>query len=265
MLKKLWTGLMDIQQNHTQQAILQALRRAGGSLKISALADVLAVSEETIRRNVKRLERSGSVEKLHGGARLREVEDEGDFSARMQRNPEAKQRIARAVAALLPDDCSIFLDIGSTTAFIADALRDHQNLVVVTNSIFVAYKLATRNGNRVFMAGGELRAHDGGAFGSEARSFANNFKTDFAILSAAALNATDGLMLYDLEEALFSRAILTNAGRRIVAADSSKFNRRAPITVCRPEMIDLIVTDAIPPTEVRMAAEVWGTDIQIAR
>ncbi|SMY07520.1 DeoR/GlpR family DNA-binding transcription regulator [Flavimaricola marinus] len=255
---------METQKNHTQQAILQALRKAGGSLRISALADTLDVSEETIRRNVKRLERTGTVEKLHGGARLRELEDEGDFRDRLQRNPDAKQRIARAVAALLPDDCSIFLDIGSTTAFIADALRDHQNLVVVTNSISVAYKLATRNGNRVFMAGGELRAHDGGAFGSEAMAFANNFKTDYAILSAAALNAIDGLMLFDLEEALFSRAILTNAGRRIVAADSSKFNRRAPITVCAPQMIDLIVTDALPPTEVRMAAEVWGTEIKIA-
>ena len=255
---------METLPNHTQQAIVHALRRAGGALRISALAEVLAVSEETIRRNLKRLERIGTIEKHHGGARLREVEDEGDFRDRLQRNPEAKQRIARAVAGLIPDDCSLFLDVGSTTAFIADALRDHSGLIVVTNSVSVAYKLATRNGNRVFMAGGELRTHDGGAFGSEAMAFAHNFKTDYAILSAAALNAQDGLMLFDLEEALFTRAILSNAKRRIVAADSSKFNRRAPITVCAPEMIDLIVTEAIPPTELRMAAEIWGTEVQIA-
>lgn len=255
---------MDIHPNHTQQAILSALRKAGGSLRISALADDLAVSEETIRRNVKRLERSGSVEKLHGGARLRDIEDEGDFRERLQRHPGAKQRIARVVASLIPDNCSLFLDVGSTTAFIADALRDHLGLIVVTNSISVAYKLATRNGNRVFMAGGELRAHDGGAFGSDAMTFAHNFKTDYAILSAAALDAKDGLMLFDLEEALFTRAILSNSSRRIVAADSSKFNRRAPITVCAPELIDVIVTDARPPTEVRMAAEIWGTEVLVA-
>ena len=255
---------MDVQPNHTQNAILQALRQAGGALRIAALAEALAVSEETIRRNLKRLERTGAVEKHHGGARLRDLADEGDFQARMQRNPEAKQRIARTVAGLIPNGCSLFLDIGSTTAYIADALRDHADLIVVTNSVFVAYKLATRNGNRVFMAGGELRALDGGAFGSEAMAFAHNFKTDYAILSAAALNAQDGLMLYDLEEALFTRAILANAKRRIVAADSSKFNRRAPITVFALEMIDLIVTEARPPTEVRMAAETWGTEVMMA-
>lgn len=256
---------MDQHRNHTQAAILQALRRAGGALRISALADTLAVSEETIRRNVKWLERTGTVEKHHGGARLRDMADEGDFRDRLQRNPQAKQCIARTVAGLIPDGSSLFLDVGSTTAFIADALRDHSELVVVTNSVSVAYKLATRNGNRVFMAGGELRAHDGGAFGTEAMAFAHNFKTDYAILSAAAVNAQDGLMLFDLEEALFTRAILANAKRRIVAADSSKFNRRAPITVCAPEMIDLIVTEALPPTELRMAAEIWGTEVQIAR
>lgn len=251
-------------QNHTQQAIVAALRKAGGSLRISALADTLAVSEETVRRNLKRLSSLGTVEKVHGGARLTDVEDEGDFSQRLRLNPEAKQRIARAVAGLIPNHASVFLDVGSTTAFIADALRDHQGLTVVTNSVSVAYKLATRNGNRVFMAGGELRAHDGGAFGSEAMSFANNFKTDFAVLSATALNAVNGLMLYDLEEAVFTRAILKNAARRIVATDSSKFGRTAPVAVCPPQMLDMLITEAPLPEALAKAAEGWGTEVILA-
>jgi len=256
---------LDAHQNHTQQAIVTSLRRAGGSLRISALADQLNLSEETIRRNLKRLASRGAVVKMHGGAKLSEVDDEGDFHQRLSLNPEAKKLVARTAAAMIPDGSSIFLDVGSTTSYIADALRDHHRLMVVTNSVSVAYKLATRNGNRVYMAGGELRAHDGGAFGSEALAFARNFKTDFAVLSAAGINARHGFMLFDLEEAMFSRAILENAARSIVAADGSKFARPAPITVCDPEAIDHLVTDRPPEPDLATALQGWGIAVTIAR
>ncbi|QIE44624.1 DeoR/GlpR transcriptional regulator [Pseudohalocynthiibacter aestuariivivens] len=250
--------------NHRQQEILDALRRAGGSLRVHRLARELQVSEETVRRNLKRLAESGQVEKVHGGARLAEDTGEGDFQHRLRISPEAKQIIARHVAAQVRDGSSLFLDVGSTTSYIADALRDHAELLVVTNSVSVAYKLATRNANQVYMAGGALRAHDGGAFGAEAMRFANNFKTDLAVLSSAGITAQNGFMLYDLEEANFSRAILRNAGRRWVAADSTKFGRAAPITLCDPALINVLVTDAAPPPDLVQAASDWGTDIQVA-
>src|SRR3546814_4765878 len=89
---------------------------------------------------------------------------------------------------------SLILDIGSTTAYVARALRGHHELFVVTNSVAVAQMLATRNNNRVFMAGGELRAHDAGAFGSEAVGFVRQFSVQYAILSAAAIDAETGFM-----------------------------------------------------------------------
>ena len=82
---------------------------------------------------------------------------------------------------MIPNESSLFLDIGSTTAYIADALRGHRKLVVVTNSVYVAYRLSMRNENRVFVAGGELRSEDGGVFGADAMAFVANFRTDFAI------------------------------------------------------------------------------------
>src|SRR3546814_16199298 len=86
----------------------------------------------------------------------------------MDENPDAKRLIASQVARMIKNGDSLILDIGSTTAYVARALRGHHELFVVTNSVAVAQMLATRNTNRVFMAGGELRAHDAGAFGSEA-------------------------------------------------------------------------------------------------
>ncbi|WP_324754872.1 DeoR/GlpR family DNA-binding transcription regulator [Roseovarius sp. Pro17] len=249
---------------HRQQEILDALRRAGGSLRVQRLATELDVSEETVRRNLKPLAEAGHVEKMHGGARLAEIGGEGDFQHRLRIAPEAKQRIARHVAAMIPDGGSVFLDVGSTTSYIADALRDHAGLLVVTNSVSVAYKLATRGGNRVYMAGGALRAHDGGAFGAEAMAFAGNFKTDLAVLSTAGITAQGGFMLFDLEEANFSRAIIKGAARRIVAADSAKFGRAAPIKLCNPALIDTLVTDTAPPADLAAAAAEWNTQIEVA-
>ncbi|MDQ1848871.1 DeoR/GlpR family DNA-binding transcription regulator [Gemmobacter fulvus] len=255
---------METAATHRQGEILAALRRAGGSARIQALATALAVTDETVRRNIRRLEAEGLVEKLHGGARLTEPVAEGDLQSRVREQPEAKRRIADCVAGLIPDGASLFLDVGSTTAFIADALRDHRTLTVVTNSVTVAAKLATRNGNRVFFAGGELRAHDGGSFGVDALQFIANFQTDFAVMSATAINAEQGFLLFDLEEARFARAIMAQARSTIVAADSRKFGRSAPIVVGDPARVSVLVTDDSPPTAVIEAAKHWGTRIKLA-
>lgn len=257
--------------NHTQRALVDALRKAGGLSRIQPLAESLAVSEQTVRRNIKRLADEGLVEIMHGGARLLDPdpedpadEPEGNLAQRLNENPDAKKRIARRVASMIGHGTSLFLDIGSTTAYIADALRHHRRLLVVTNSVHVAWRLSMRNDNRVFMAGGELRGHDGGVFGAGAMSFADNFSTDHAVLSAAGIDATNGVTLFDLEEAHFTRRIMARAAVRIVAADASKFGREAPVAVGDPSRVDHLVTDRSPPEAIRKAAKRWGTSIHVA-
>ena len=144
---------------------------------------------------MKRLVDMGAVEKSHGSVQLvdQEEREEGNLQERLRLNQAAKKRIAEYVAAMIPNESSLFLDIGSTTAYIADALRSHRKLVIVTNSVHVAYRLSMRNDNRVFMAGGELRSEDGGVFGVDAMDFVTNFHTDFAILSTAGLDAAERL------------------------------------------------------------------------
>ena len=256
---------MEARANHRQKVILDELRRSGGSMRIHSLARALDVTEETVRRNLKALADDGLVERMHGGVRIVGANEEADFNARYRDNPVAKQRIAAHVARMLPDEVSLFLDIGSTTAHIADALRDHQRLVVVTNSVYVAFRLATRNENRVFLAGGELRSHDGGAFGADAMEFAANFNTDYAVLSSAGITSK-GFFLFDLEEARFSRLIMQQADKCIMAADSSKFGRVAPVDIGNPSQVDYLVCDREPPTDIASAALTdWDTEIQIAK
>ena len=103
-----------------------------GSARIEALARKLAVTEETIRRAAKRLEAQGLVTKTHGALHLRESGAEPSFAQRMQLHASAKRRIARAVAAQIGDGASVFLDVGSTTAYVAQALQMRRDLMVVT-------------------------------------------------------------------------------------------------------------------------------------
>lgn len=257
---------MDMHPNHTQRQILSELRKAGGLQRVSALAEALDISGETVRRNVKRLADMGAVEKSHGSVQLVDADEavEENLQDRLDLNPMAKKRIAGYVAAMIPNDSSLFLDIGSTTAYIADALRSHRKLMIVTNSIYVAYRLSMRNDNRVFMAGGELRSHDGGVFGADAMAFVENFKTDFAILSATGLSVRSGFTLFDLEEAKFSRHILGNSAVRIMACDASKFGREAPVTTGDPSLVDHLVTDSLPPEALHDALRKWSIEIHLA-
>src|SRR3546814_501998 len=123
---------------------------------------------------------------------------------------------------------------------------------------------ATRNNNRVFMAGGELRAHDAGACGSEAVGFVRQFSVQYAILSAAAIDAETGFMLFDLQEAEFSREIIRHAERSIVAADATKFGRHAPVRVEAPDVIDTLVTDAPPPENIASFLGAAGVRLVVA-
>lgn len=237
--------------NHREREILEELRLSGGSSRIQFLAERLNVSEETVRRNIRTLEGNGLVTKVHGGVHLKDANNEPPLHFRMNDNAEAKRLIAAAVANIIKDGDTLFLDIGSTTAFIAVALQKHQDLFVVTNSLAVAHTLATRNNNRVFLAGGELRSHDGGAFGMEAMSFMRRFHVRHAILSVTAIDAKAGFMLQDMQEAEFSREAAQHADHRIIVADSRKFGRSAPIVIDEPSTYDMVVTDEIPPADVR--------------
>lgn len=256
------------EQRHTslrERAILDEVRLAGGACRINFLADRLGVSEETIRRNVKSLEQSGHINKVHGGVHLIGSQAEQPLYDRMGKNSDAKRLVAAKVASYIRDGDTLFLDIGSTTAYIAKALANHKELFVVTNSVSVAHTLATRNSNRVHLAGGELRAHDGGAFGQDAIKLVRRFNVRYAILSVAAINAESGFMLHDMAEAELSREATARAQVRIMAADSAKFDLCAPVILEDPSLFDMLVTDKKPPASIRKMLSDHDVDLVLAR
>ncbi len=247
-----------------QNEILR-LVRLQGSCGIGDLAQRLNVSEETIRRNIKPLTDAGMVEKVHGAIVLPEQFFEPPIQRRMLQNQPSKQRIAAHIAELVQDGDALMLDTGSTTAYVAQALANHANLTVVTNSSYIANLLSVRNDNRVFMAGGELRAHDAAAFGADAIEFVKRFQVRYAILSMGALRHDKGFMDFHLCEAEFSQAVIAQAEQVIVAVDQSKFEHTSLVRVCGPELVDILVTDEPPPPPLASVLDAADTRVVIAQ
>ncbi|MEP5090685.1 MAG: DeoR/GlpR family DNA-binding transcription regulator, partial [Paracoccaceae bacterium] len=204
--------------NHREVELLAVLRRVGGSARTANLAEVLGVSEETIRRTAKSLAKTDLVHRVHGGLYLANAEAEHSVFARLGHRSSEKHKIAEAAADLIPDGACIFLDVGSTTAFVAEALREHKKLTVVTNSINVAQTLLNRNKNRVFLCGGELRHTEGGAFGPEALDYLRHYFFDFAILSVDGIDAQVGFFLRDGDEAVMAEFVIERTRHTIVVA-----------------------------------------------
>ncbi len=235
----------------------------GGMLTITDLARRLEVSQETVRRDVRSLSDSGRVLRMHGAVGLPLMAGEAPFERRMRENAEAKRLIARFAAATIRDGESVMLDTGTTTSFLARELIGHRRLTVITNSSDIARTLATVNGNRVYMAGGELRSDSGAAFGVSAIEFVSRFTADHVFLSAGAVDA-EGIMDHDLDEAEFARVLLGRGRRRVVVTDHSKFGRQGLLQVAPLSAFAEIITDRQPPSEIANAITQAGAELKVA-
>ncbi len=244
--------------NHREVEVLEALRQLGGAARNANLADLLGVSEETIRRTTKSLAKADLVRRVHGGSYLPESgTGEGLFS-RLALRRGAKGRIGAAAVALIPDRACVFLDVGSTTVFVAEALNARRDLDIVTNSLNAAQVLTEQPGNRVFVAPGQLKPGEWGMFGSETITYIQNFSIDFAIMSVDAIDADRGFLLMGADEAEIARAVICHAHKAIVVADHQKFGQKAPMLICPPKSVDVVVTDQPLARDMADSFRDWG-------
>jgi DeoR family transcriptional regulator, glycerol-3-phosphate regulon repressor len=250
-----------IKQSKRHQEIMRLLQ-IKKSCSVLELATSLDVSDETIRRDIRQMASNGAVEKIHGGVMLPHNSLEPPFLSRLQEQQDEKRRIAKFVASEISDGETILIDNGSTSCYVAKELISHRNLTIVTNSTEVARELCSRNQNRVFMAGGEIRSDDSAAYGPTTIAFAKQFSTNRAVLSMGALDPDRGCHDFDLSEAEFKRAIIPMTQNVTVVADNSKFNRSGVVKVCDFGQIDLFVSDMKPPEKI--VNQIGYTKIRVA-
>ncbi|MCP1622627.1 DeoR/GlpR family transcriptional regulator [Pseudomonas nitroreducens] len=231
-----------------QQSILDLVRERG-YLSIEELAQQFAVTPQTIRRDINQLAEQNLLRRYHGGAAWDSSVENTAYNTRADQMRDEKQRIADAIAAHIPDNASLFINIGTTTEAIARALLGHQNLKVITNNLHVASILAGKDDFEVLVAGGTVRG-DGGVVGQAAVDFIEQFRVDFAVVGISGIDEDGSLLDFDYQEVRVSRAIIDNARQVFLAADSSKFGRNAVVRLGPISLVSRVFTDSPPPAAV---------------
>ncbi len=246
-----------------QDRILAQLNQQGRVL-VDELAAAFDVSTQTIRKDLNELCDRGLASRIHGGARAGRSISNVDYEHRRLLSSDGKEVIGAATADLIPDECSIMLNIGTTTEQVARALYGHKDLVVITNNVNITSTLTGSRAKELILAGGTVRPSDGAIVGEAAVEFISRFKADYAVIGASSIDGDGAVLDYDAREVSVARAILRNARTKILVADATKFGRTASVRICDIGDVDYFITDRAPPAEFQRAAEAAETQVVIA-
>ncbi len=244
-----------------QQEILR-LARESGRVDVLSLAEEFQVTAETVRRDLKALDRAGLVRRLHGGAvPAGRLDFEPDLAERDAVAADEKDRIARAALARLPADGSVILDAGTTCARLAAGFPVDSTLTVVTHALPVAARLADHPGIALHLVGGRVRHRTRAAVDAWALRAYGEITADVAFVAANGFSPDGGLTTPDLAEAAVKRAVVSAARRVVLLADSGKFGRRHFARFGDLSQVDLLVTDTGLSPEDARAIERQGTEV----
>ena len=228
-----------------------AMIREQGFMSVEALVSKFGVTPQTIRRDINEMDGEGLIRRYHGGAGLPSSVENVGYRARQILHLDQKRRIARAVAAAIPDGASLFINIGTTTEEIARALLNHKRIRVITNNIHVANVLAQSEEVELIIAGGTVRKSDGGIVGEATLDLINQFRVDYSIIGISGIDLDGTLLDYDYREVRVAQAIIRNARRVFLAADHSKFGRPAMVRLGSLTDVSMLFTDEAPPEQIR--------------
>jgi DeoR family transcriptional regulator, glycerol-3-phosphate regulon repressor len=252
--------LMLAEQRH--QYILSELDKHG-AVAVADIVRALAVSRETVRRDLNALAVRGLVSTTHGGA-LSVDRHEPHVDVREGANAAAKQRIGARAAAFVPDGASLVIDSGSTTLALARALQDRQRLTVYTNDWRIAMALGRRNGNRVTVLGGELADLEDASFGLDTVQQLSQYHADFAFVGAGGITEDAYLTDYSRLAAEVRGRMIGAAACAIVVADASKFGAVTPVRIRGFEAVRYLVTESAPDKALRRALASRGPELVVA-
>ncbi|PKU25755.1 DeoR/GlpR family DNA-binding transcription regulator [Telmatospirillum siberiense] len=230
--------------NRRQANIVQTAQ-ADGFVSIDGLAAALAVTPQTIRRDINMLCEMGLLHRYHGGASLPSSARNIDYQSRRGLMQEEKERIGRLVAQHIPDGASLFLNIGTTTEAVARALLGHRGLRIITNNINVAVQLSQGQDFEITIAGGRLR-QDLAVVGEATVEFINQFKVDFGIIGISGIDPDGTLLDFDYREVKVAQAIIANARQIFLATDHTKFGRPAMVKLGHISVLDALFIDRPP-------------------
>ncbi|RBM24339.1 DeoR/GlpR family DNA-binding transcription regulator [Streptomyces sp. PT12] len=244
-----------------QQEILR-LAREGGRVDVPSLAEAFQVTAETVRRDLKVLDRAGLVRRVHGGAiPAGRLDFEPDLTERDAVAADEKDRIVRAALSELPASGSVIVDAGTTTARLAAALPVDCELTVVTHALPIAARLADHPGIALHLVGGRVRHRTRAAVDAWALRAYAELNVDLLLLATNGFSLDGGLTTPDLAEAAVKRALVSAARRTVLLADSAKHGRRHFARFGGLSDVDLLITDTGLSPDDAAAIERQGTEV----
>jgi DeoR/GlpR family transcriptional regulator of sugar metabolism len=240
-----------------------------GKMTIADLGKMFDVSDMTIRRDLRDLDKIGLLRRFHGGAVSSIGRSyEPAYNLRAMTKLDAKKAIGRKAAELVQDGDSIGIDTGTTTLELVHSLKDKRNLTILTSSLTIANEVVSTfsllNEVRLILTGGIVRANELSMVGDIAHGSYQALHVDKAFLGVGGISLEAGITEYNLDDAAVKKAMLKSAQQKIVLADSSKLGRTRFGTVCTLTEVDCIVTDNQASSEIVDEFSKLGVEVVIA-
>ena len=214
---------------------------------VSELAAHYGVTEETIRRDLDKLEKEGYATKTYGGAIWgNSTKTDLSYTIRNKTNVDAKRTIAQLVAANVVDGDHIMLDDSSTSLYIAKQLKEKKELTVITNSVQIVVELSDVEGWSILSTGGRLKPDTMALIGAQCHEMIHNYHVDKVILSCKGIDPSGGITDSSEDHSATKQAMMGAANQRILALDYSKFDKISFIKIADLAEMDCIVTNRRP-------------------
>lgn len=230
-----------------RNAILARLN-SQGKVIVADLSREFNVTEETIRRDLEKLDKEGLAKKTYGGAVLNyNLNTDLPFKERKGTNVELKQRIADKIAGMINDGDYIMLDASSTAVYVAQRIKNHKNITLITNSVEILIELADKENWNILSTGGALRKGALSLVGTSAERMIESFHVNLAVCSCKGIDISKGITDSNEKDSEIKRAIYGAASKRVLAIDSTKFDKISFVRVCEADNVDIVVTDSQPP------------------
>lgn len=239
--------------------------RRDGRVEVAALAELLAVTPETVRRDLTALEGRGGLRRVHGGAiPVERLEVEPTLATRTSRLTEEKRRIAGRAVEELPAEGTVILDAGSTTLALVDRIPRHAHLTIITNSVAAATRLTGYTNVTLYVLGGRIRGVTGAAVGQWAVSALADITVDVAFLGTNGFSAARGLTTPDQSESLVKAAMVRAARRRVLLSDATKSGDDHLHRFADVADIHLLITDSGLDADVAAEMTTLGPEVVLA-
>lgn len=241
---------------------IRSLLDIRGRVSVVELAEQYQVAQETIRRDLMKLEKNGVVRKIHGGAVSSQNKYEQSLAARFTQYIPQKHELAQIAVELIPAGSTLFIDFGTTTNVFAEHIKELSDLTVFTNSHLIAATLSGNSSCEVFVLGGRYDDQIKANLGPMVIDGIGQFFADFAVIGIGGVDPKFGFSDQNIDEATIAKAMIARSTESVILADPSKFNRHGIAHVADFSQVDYLVSSEVPDSSITAILAERGVELK---